>query len=68
MISPTWIIESLKMFKLSAQVVNFIKTLEKRRVELAVGGQTITEVKIQRGILQEDSLKPQLFVIMILLN
>ena len=37
--------------------------------ELAAGGKTLTEVKIQRGNFQGDSLSPLLFVIsMILLN
>ena len=37
--------------------------MEIKKVELAAGGQTQSEMKIQRGIFQGDFLSPLLFVI-----
>ena len=36
------------------------------RVELTVGGKSLTEVKYQRGIFQEDAASPLLFVIVVM--
>ena len=39
------------MYKISLDVINFIeKTMKTWRVELTVGGRTLPEAKIQRGI------------------
>ena len=38
------------------------KTMQTWRVELTAGGKSLAEVKIQRGIFQEDALSPLLFV------
>ena len=54
---------------MSDEVINVItKSIENWRVELAVGERTLGEMKIQRGIFQEDSISPLLFVIPISLN
>ena len=37
--------------------------MKTRRRELSAGGKRLTEVKIQRGVFQEDALSPLLFFI-----
>ena len=58
------------MYKIPDQIVHLTeKTMETWRVELTAGGKSLTDVKILRGIFQEDELLPLLFVIaMIPLN
>ena len=70
MTEKSWIINCLKMYKISHVVINFIeKTLKTWSMELTVGGRNLTEVKIQRCIFQGDALSPLLFVIaMVSLN
>ena len=64
MVPQTWIIHSLKMYKISDEVINFIeKTMKTRRVELTAGRRSLAEAKIQRDIFQEDALSPLLFII-----
>ena len=64
MVPQSWIPHCLKMYKISHEVINFIeKTTQTWRVELAAGGRSLTEAKIQRGIFQEDALSPLLFII-----
>ena len=47
MARQTSINEHLKMYKISDKVINFItKAMENCRVELAAGGQMLTEIKI----------------------
>ena len=59
----SWIQHCLKMYKISDQIVQFIKkTIQTWRVELTEG-QSLAEVKIQRGIFQGAALSPLLFVI-----
>ena len=63
----SWIINSLKMYKISEEVINFIaKTMKTWRVELTAGGRRLAEAKIQRGIFQGDALLPLLFIIAIM--
>ena len=67
MAPKSWVIDCLKMYKISDKVIKFIeKTMEKRRVELTAGEKRLAEVKIQRGIFQEDALSSLLFVIAIM--
>ena len=64
---PSWILHCLKMYKIHDHVVKFIeKTMQTWRVELTVGGQSLAEVKIQRGIFQRDALSPLQFVIVMM--
>ena len=59
MVPHSWIINSLKMYKISHEVINFIdKTMKTWRVELAAGGRRLAETKTQRGIFQGDALSP----------
>ena len=63
MLPQSWILHSLKMYKISHEVINFIEqTMKTWRVELTTGGRSIAETKIQRGIFQ-DELSPLLFII-----
>ena len=58
------ITDSLKLYKISDEVENFIEKRRKNwREELTAGGKTLTEVKIQRDIFQRDALSQLLFVI-----
>ena len=60
----TWIIKCLKMDKISNKVIIFIsKFMKSWKVKLAAGGPTLEEVKIPRGIFQENWLLLLLFVI-----
>ena len=64
MVSQSWIINYLKMYKILDEVINFIeKTMKTRRVKLTAGGRSLAEAKIQRGIFQGDVLSPLLFII-----
>ena len=64
MVPQSWIINCLKMYKISHETINFIeKTMKNWRVELTAGGKSLTEAKIQRGIFQGDALSPLLFII-----
>ena len=64
MVPHSWIINSLKMYKISDEVMNFIdKTMKTWRVELTAGGRKLAEAKIQRGIFKGDALSPLLFII-----
>ena len=69
MVPHSWIVNSLKMYKILDEVINFIdKTMKTWRVELTAG-ERFAEAKIQRGIFQGDALLPLLFIIaMMLLN
>ena len=69
MVLTSWILHCLKMYKIPDQIVQFIeKTMLTWSVELTTEGQSLAEVKIQRGIFQGDTLLPLLFVIPMPLN
>ena len=58
-VPQNWIINCLKIYKISDEVINFIeKTMKTWRVELTAGGKNLAETKIQRGIFQGDALSP----------
>ena len=64
MVPHSWITNSLKMYKISHEVITFIdKTMKIWRVDLTAGGRRLAEAKIQRGIFQGDALSPFLFII-----
>ena len=64
MVPHSWIVNSLKMYKVSDEGINFIdKTIKTWRVELTAGGRRLAEAKIQRVIFQGDALSPLLFII-----
>ena len=64
MVSQSWIINCLKMYKISNEVINFIeKTMKTWRVEFVTGGRSLAEAKIQSGIFERDVLSPLLFII-----
>ena len=64
MVPQSWIINCLKMYKISRKIINFIeKSMKNWRVELTSVGKSLAETKIQRGIFQGDALSPLLFII-----
>ena len=64
MVPQSWILHCLKMYKISHEVINFIKnTMQTWRVELTAGGRSLAETKIQRRIFQGAALSPLLFII-----
>ena len=55
MVQQIWIINCLKMYKISHEVINFIeKTMKTWKVELTAGGRSFVEAKVQRSIFQRD--------------
>ena len=70
MVLQSLIINCLKTYKISDQVIKFIeKALKNWRVDWLQEEEGLTEVKIQRGIFQVDVLSPlQLVIGMMLLN
>ena len=64
MVPQSWIINCLKMYKISHEVIHFFeKTMKNWRVELGAGGRRLPETNSQRGIFQGDALSPLLFII-----
>ena len=60
MVPQSWIINCLKMYRISDEIIAFIeKTMKTWRVEFTAGGKGLAEAKIQSGIFQA----PLLFVI-----
>ena len=61
MVAQSWIINCLKMYKISDEVTNFIeKTMKTWRVELTAG--SLAEAKTQRGIFQGYALSPLILI------
>ena len=46
------------MYKISDEVIKFIKETMKNWVELTAEGKSLAEVKIQKGMFQRDPLSP----------
>ena len=54
----------MKMYKILDQIIKFItEAMKNWKVEVAAGGKTLGEVKMQRGIFQGDAVSPLLFAI-----
>ena len=67
MVPQRSIINCLKMYKISHEVINVIeKTMKTWRVELAAGGRILAEAKIQRGIFQGGAQSPLQFIIVMM--
>ena len=61
---PIALINCLKRYKISDEVIKFIeKNMKTWRVELTAGGRSLVEANVQRGIFQGDALLPLLFII-----
>ena len=64
MVTQSWIIDSIKMYKISSEVIKFAEnTMENCTVEMTAGRKSLSYVKILRGIFQGDALSLLLFVI-----
>ena len=64
MVPQNWIINCLKMYKISLGVINFMeKTMKTWRVHLTAGGRSLAETKVHRGIFQGDALSLLQFII-----
>ena len=64
MVLQSWIINCLRMYEISDEVINFIKkTMKTGEVELTAGRKSLAQAKIQRGIFERDALSPLLFII-----
>ena len=60
----SWIINCLKMYEISDEVINFIeKNMKTWKIKLTDGGRSLDEAKVQRCIFQGDSLSQLLFII-----
>ena len=69
MVPQRWIINCLKMYKISHEIINLIeKNMKNWRGELTAGGKSLTETKIQRGIFQGDALSLLFIIAMMPLN
>ena len=64
MVPQSWIINCLKMYKISHEVIYFIEETTKTwRVEMTAGGRSLDKTKIQSGVFQGDAQSPILFII-----
>ena len=60
----SWIINCLKMYKITHGVINIIeKAMKTSKGELTAGGRSLAEEKAQRGIFQVDALSPLILII-----
>ena len=67
MVQESWIINCLKMYKISSEVINFLeKTMKTWKVELTAGGRSLVKAMVQRGIFLGDALSPSLLVIVMM--
>ena len=59
MVPQSWIINWLKMYKISHEVINFIeKTMKPWRVELTAGGKSLVEAKSKEVFSKEMHSHP----------
>ena len=59
MVPQSWIINCLKMNKISDEVINFIeKTMKTWKVEMTAGGKSLAEEELRRDIFQGDEPSP----------
>ena len=66
-IQQSLIIVCLKMYKKSDEVINFIeKTMKTWEVESTLGGRSLAEAKVQRGIFQGDAQSLLIFIIAVM--
>ena len=64
MVPQTWIINCLKMYKISYEVLNLIgKTMKTWMVKLTAGGTSLSETKTLRGIFQRVAQSLLRFII-----
>ena len=64
MVLQSWIINSLKIYKIYDEVIKFVKkTMENWRAKIDSKGKILAEVKILREIFQGDALSSLRFVI-----
>ena len=64
MVPHSWVIECLEIYGAEENTIRFIKnTMPNWKTILTSSGTRLTEVNIRRGIFQEDSLSPLLFII-----
>ena len=69
MVPHSWIIESMKMFGLADNLVNFIrKSMKNWATELFYDNSHLGKANIRRGIFQGDSFSPLHFVIALYSN
>ena len=67
MVPHRWLIEAMKMVAIADNGVNlFENSKETWRTELVACNECLGEVDNRRGILQEDSLSPLLFVVVLI--
>ena len=63
MVPQRRIINFLNIYKITDDVIKFIKNQDTWRMELTAGGKTLAVMKIQRGTFQGDALSALLFTI-----
>ena len=64
MVPHSWIIESLKLYGIATNIIQFIlRAMEQSQTELTHQQTSFGNVNIKRGIFQGDSLSPLLFII-----
>jgi hypothetical protein len=63
MVPHSWIIESLKLYKVSETVINFLhQSMKSWNLKLFCQGSHLGDISVKRGIFQGDSLSPLLFI------
>ena len=67
MVPHGWMIEAMKMVEIAGNVVNLFENSKvTSRTELTTCNESLREVDIRRGIFQEDSFSPLLFVVVLI--